>query len=65
MWNKVVEKAIDVEVKPSLQPPFRTRKIDSKCPRGYRLSVKKDKNNTNRKYRNRDKDKAKSYNPLC
>lgn len=60
------EKAGDVEVKINLQPPFGIRKIDSRCPRGYRLLVKKDKDDTNWEHRdgdkNKDKNKAKSHN---
>ncbi len=62
----MVEKAIDIEAKASLQPPSGTREIDSRCPKGYRPSVKKDKDDAYRKQRNeasnRDKEKAKSHN---
>ncbi len=62
----MVEKAVDVKAKASLQPPSGTRKIDFRCPKGYKPSVKKDKDDANRKHRdeapNKDKDKAKSYN---
>ncbi len=43
MWDKVVEKVVNAEAKANLQPPFGTREIDSRCPKGYRLLVKKDK----------------------
>lgn len=39
----MVEKVADVEAKANLQPLFYVREIDSKCPKGYCLSVKKDK----------------------
>ncbi len=46
-WNKVVEKAIDIEAKANFQLPSRTREIGSRCPRNYRPLVKKNKNNAN------------------
>ncbi len=62
----MVEKALDVEVKANLQPPSGTREINSRCPRDYRLSIKKDKDNVNQEHRdeipNQDKDKVKSHN---
>ena len=42
MWDEVVAKAVDIEVKASLQPPFETRKIDFRYPKGYKPLVKKD-----------------------
>ena len=63
----MVKKTRDVEAKANLQPPFYVREIDSKCPKGYRPSVKKDKEDANREYRNKaskDKDKAKSPTPF-
>ena len=62
-WDKVVEKAGDAEAKTNLQPPFYIREIDSKCPKGYPPSVKKDKEDTNQEHRNKaskDKDKVKT-----
>ncbi len=47
VWDKVVEKAIDVEVKVSLQSPSKIREINFRCPRDYRPSVKKDKHDAN------------------
>ena len=62
----MVKKTIDAKAKTSLQSPFETRKIDSKCLKGYKPLVKKDKDNTYWKQRNkafnRDKKKAKSHN---
>lgn len=59
----MVEKAVDVKAKAGLPPSFGTRKIDSRCPKGYKPSVKKDKEyNANREYRNGDKDKVKPHN---
>ena len=43
MWDEVVEKAIDIEAKAGLQPPFGIRKIDSRYPKRYWPSVKKNK----------------------
>ncbi len=63
MWDKVVEKAVNAETKTSLQPPSGTKEINSRCPRSYRPSVKKDKDDTNRKHQDKAlKDKAKSHN---
>ncbi len=64
MWDKMVKKAVNVEAKASLQLHSGTREIDSKCPRSYKPSVKKDKDNTNQEHWDRDKNKnkAKSYN---
>ncbi len=61
----MIEKAVDVKTKASLQPSFGTREIDSKCPKSYRPLVKKDKDDTNWKYQdeicNKDKNKAKLH----
>ena len=40
-WEEVMEK---VKAKAGLQPPSRIRKIDSICPKKYKPSIKKDKN---------------------
>ena len=58
-----MEKTIGVETKISLQPPSKTREIDSKYSKNSRPLVKKDKNNTNWEHWSRDKDKTKSHNP--
>ncbi len=63
-WEEVVKKAGDVEAKANLQSPFHVREIDSRCPKGYRPSARKDKENTYQKPQNeasKDKDKAKSH----
>ncbi len=63
-WEEVVEKAGDVEAKANLQPPFYVRNIDASCPKSYRLSAKKDKENTYWEPQNKaskDKNKAKSH----
>ncbi len=63
MWKEVVEKGGDIEAKANLQPPFYIREIDSKCPKGYHPSVKKNKENTYRESCNetsKNKDKTKS-----
>ncbi len=60
----MVEKAGDVEAKVNLQPPFYVREIDFKCLKGYRLSVKKDKEDIYWEPQNKaskDKNKAKSH----
>ena len=63
----MVEKAGDIKANPNLQPLFYIKEIDSKCPKGYRSLVKKDKTNGNREHHNeassKDKKKAKFYNP--
>ncbi len=68
MWDEVVEKAVNVEAKAGLQPPSGTKEIDFRCPKGYRPSVKKDKDDAYweqcEEAFNKDKEKAKSHNPL-
>ena len=62
-----MEKTGDAETKANLQPPFYVREIDSKCPKSYCPSVKKDKEDANQEHRNeasKDKDKAKSHTPV-
>ncbi len=59
-----MEKAGDVEVKANLQPPFYVRDIDARCPKGHRLSAKKDKEDSywEPHYEaSKDKNKAKSH----
>ena len=67
-WDKVVEKAIDIKAKASLQPHFGTREIDSRYAKRYRPSVNKDKDDAyweqHDKAFNRKNEKAISYNPL-
>ncbi len=65
MWDKVVEKVIDVKAKANLQLLSKTREIISKCPRSYKLWTKNDKNDANWEYWDwdKDKDKAESHNP--
>lgn len=53
----MVEKAVDIEAKTSLQPPFETKEIDSRCPKSYKLLVKKDKDKTHQEHRNGNKTK--------
>ena len=55
----MVEKVIDVKTKTNLQSPFGIRKIDFKCPKRYKLLVKKDKNDIYWKHHNKifNKDK--------
>ncbi len=60
-----MEKTGDVEAKANLQPHFYVRDINARCPKGHRLSSKKDKEDTYRKPQSKtskDKDKAKSHN---
>ncbi len=59
-----MEKAGDVEAKANLQPPFYVRDIDARCPKGHRLSAKKNKEDIYREPQNeasKDKDKAKFH----
>lgn len=59
----MVEKVVNAKANTSLQPPFGTKKIDFKYPKGYRPSVKKDKEyNINWEYQDKDKNKTKSHN---
>ncbi len=59
-WEEVMEKPSDVEAKTNLQPPFYVMDIDVRCPKGHRLSAKKDKEDTYRESRDEaSKDKAK------
>lgn len=58
----MIEKAIDVKAKTSLQPASETRKIDFKYLKNYRLLAKKDKIKANQEHRDRNKDMAKFYN---
>ncbi len=61
-----MEKVGNVEAKTNLQSPFYVREIDSRCPKGHRLSAKKNKEDTYEEPRdeafNKNKDKAKSHN---
>lgn len=41
--EEAIENAVDVEAKAGLQPSLGTREINFNCPRGYWLSIKKDK----------------------
>ncbi len=50
MWEEVAKKTVNVEVKASLEPSFRTKKIDSRYPKGYKPSVKKNNDKVNREY---------------
>ena len=43
----MIKKIVDTEAKASLQPSFRTKKIESKYLKDYRPSVKKDKDDIN------------------
>ncbi len=65
MWNKVVEKAGDVEAKANLQPHFYVREINARYLKGHHPLVKKNKEDTYWEHCNeasKDKEKAKSYN---
>ena len=59
----MVKKAVNIEVKVSLQLPFETKEIDSRYQKSHNLSAKKKKNKANLEYQDRDKDKVKSNNP--
>ncbi len=52
-----MEKTVNKEIKASLQPPSRTKKIGSRYPNGYRLS-KNDKIKAHQDYWNGDKNKS-------
>ncbi len=57
----MVEKVGNAEAKANLQPTFYVRDINANCPKGYRSSAKKDKENTYQVPHNEaSKDKAKS-----
>lgn len=61
--KEVVEKAVNIKIKPSLQPPSKTRKIDFRYPKGYR-PTKKDESSHD-KQDHQDENKAKStQNPI-
>ena len=64
MWEEILEKAVNVKAKASLQPLLGTRKIDSRYLKGYRPSAKKEKNKANQKHRDENNNKAKSANFL-
>lgn len=61
LWKEVVKKAVNAKVKTSLQIPSKTTKIDSRYPKGYRPSAKK--NNEESIQKHWDRDKAKFHNP--
>ncbi len=61
MWKEVVEKTVNAEAKTSLQLPSGTREIYSKCPKSYRPSAKKGKDEVTREYWHGNK--AKFHNP--
>lgn len=56
----MIEKAVNIEIKASLQQSSGTKEIDSRCPKSLKPLGKKDKDNTNREHRDRDKDKDKT-----
>ena len=63
-WEEVVEKAVNIEGKASLNPHSMIREIDSRCPKEHRPSVKKDKDDAYWEYYDeafKDKKKAKSH----
>lgn len=62
MWEKVVEKTVNVEIKASLQLFSGTREINFKYPKGYRPLSKKNKFEANWEHWDKDKDKAKPHN---
>ncbi len=52
-----------MEAKANLLPPSGTKEINSRCPKGYRPSVKKDKDDANWEHQDEaPNDKAKSHN---
>lgn len=50
----MIKKVINAKAKTSLQLPLEIRKIDSKCPKSYKLS-KKTKNKANCDHGNKNK----------
>lgn len=58
VWNKVVEKTVNVEAIATLQSPSGTKEIDSKYPKSYKPSAKKDKDENTYQ----DMNKAKNHN---
>ena len=58
----MVEKTIDVKAKISLQLSSKTKKINSKCLKGYKLSAKKEKKKARQEHWDKDKDKIKFHN---
>ena len=64
----MIEKVADIKAKTNLQPSFIVGRIDSKCPKGYYLLIKRKKEDANWEHRNEafsnNKKKAKSYNPF-
>ncbi len=57
----MVEKAVDIKTKVSLQLPSEIKKIDSRYPKGYRPSAKKNKDEAT--WKCQDRIKTKSHNP--
>ncbi len=55
-----MEKANDVETKANLQSPFYVKNINAKCPKGYHLSAKKDKEDTYRESHDKASNKNKA-----
>ncbi len=59
----MVEKTVNVEVKANFQLSSETREIYSRCPRGYKPLVIKDKDDANQEHQDEaPKDKAKPHN---
>lgn len=57
------KKVVDAKTKNSLQSSSKTREIDFKYLKSYKLLIKKNKKyKVNQKHWDRDKNKAKSYN---
>lgn len=50
----MVDKAINVKIKASFQPPLGIKKTDFRYLKGYKLA-KKDKNKANQDYKNKNK----------
>ncbi len=57
LWEEVVKKVINVKVKASFQLPSGIREINSRYPKGYRLT-KKNKDKANWEHQNGDKTKS-------
>lgn len=60
LWEKVMEKVVNIKAKTSLQPLLRIKEIDSRCPKSYK-STAKDKSSQD--YWNRNNAKSSHNSP--
>ncbi len=59
----MVEKNVNVEPKASLQSLSKTKEINSRYPKNYRLIAKKDKDDITGEHRNGDKVNSHNFSP--